>query len=170
MSATLLYLHIDFDGKEVFGEASAGSYKDLIEIESFSWRVKATHREDTKSRKVNTSVTPDMLALEKFYDTASPRFAKRMRDGLPFKRATLHFAYRGVLDGSKLTEIMSIILEDGYVEDIKLNATDAGKAMAVKESVELSYKSLVLLYRPHVINSDSRGPACVFKTAQPTAR
>lgn len=171
MAATLLYLQIDFDGKAVAGESTSKSFTDHIEVESFSWGIAAKHTENTRDREVNTSITPDSLTIEKFFDSSSTKLASYMKDGKPFKKAILRFSDGTIVDGrdNAVKPVLMLTLEDGFVEDIKISSTAAGKALAVRETVTLGFKKLEMQYRPRVLATDTRGAACVFVTNVPTA-
>jgi type VI protein secretion system component Hcp len=171
MAATLLYLQIDFDGKAVAGEGTAKDFSSQIEVESFDWGIQAKHTENARDREVNTSVTTESLTIEKFFDSSSTKLAQYMKDSKPFKKAILRFADGTIVDGrdTSVKPVLMLTLEDGFIEDIKLSCSSAGKAMAVKETVTLGFKKLELQYRPPVQATDSRGAACVFVTTVPTA-
>lgn len=171
MAATLLYLQIDFDGKAVSGESTAKDFTNQIEVESFDWGIAAKHTENARDREVNTSITPETLTIEKFFDASSTRLALYMKDNKPFKTATLRFTDGTMVDGrdNSLKPVLTLTLTDGFVEDIKLSSTSAGKAMAVRETVALSFKKLRFEYRPPVTATDSRGAACIFETNVATA-
>jgi type VI secretion system Hcp family effector len=168
MASTLLYLTIDFDGKgrSVAGESTAARYKNRIEVESFSWGLKSTHR-DVEARKVNTTVKPDVIEIEKFYDKSSPTLARYMKENKRFKWAQLQYAWV-VLGEDRQTQVLNLTLKDGYIETIKLSASGSGKAMAVKETVSLSFRWLEMQYNPPVIGTDNRGAAMTFNMEQPT--
>lgn len=174
MAATLLYLDIDFDGKPKkgeMGESTAVDFDGQIEVESFGWSIDAKHKENTRDREVNSSTTPKVLTIEKFFDSSSIRLAQYMKDAKPFKKAILRYMDGTIVEGRNrsVQPVLMITLEDGFVEDIKLSSTSAGKALAVRETVELSFKKLEIQYRPRVLETDSRGAACVFMTTVPTA-
>jgi type VI protein secretion system component Hcp len=169
MAATLLYLQIDFDGKAVAGESTATDYENRIEIESFSWEMEVEHREESKDRETNSTVKPRMVKLEKFFDSASTVLMQKMRSGTPFKSARLTFADMVRIEGRAPKQIMSILLKDGFVEEVRLS-TSGGKAISVKESISLSFNRLVLQYHPHILTRDTRGSALIYSTSLPCAK
>lgn len=172
MAATLLYLNIDFTGTSTVGESSAANYVDQIEVESFNWGLTAEHKEDMKSRKVNTSVTPECMTIEKYFDKSTTVLTRYMKERKAFKKAILHFAEPtlSLEADAPPKKVLTVTLENGYVEDIRLSTSASSKALSVRETVALGYQKLKMEYHPRVIEKDTRGAACTFVTEQPTAQ
>lgn len=172
MASTLLYLSIYFDNKLVAGEGTAKDYENRVEIESFSWGLTAKH-ERGQGKRVVTAVKPDMLVLKKFFDKASISLLKAVKNAegqkvpKPFSTARLQFADMVRVAGQPPKKIMELVLKDGYVEKVTLDAGATGKGMSVRETVSLSFTKLDILYYPKVLAKDTRGPACIFQTSQP---
>ena len=150
MAATLIYLDLGFGNGSVAGESTAAGYEDVIEIESFSWSLKVEHRreKDQSSAKSLPTLVPEAVKLEKFFDASSTVLVKHMKDRKAFTTAYLTFANAVVNERSTAQKIMQILLEDGFVEDVRLTSSSSGRGMAVKESVSLSFRKFRLTYFP----------------------
>ncbi len=157
MAATLIYLNIDFGSGWVAGESTAKGYESRIEIESFGWGLKVKNRrdKDAGSTKSLTTLVPEVLKLEKFFDASSTALVKNMKDQKPFTIARLTFADM-VLSDTAPQKIMQIVLMDGHVEDVRLSSSGSGKGMSVKETVSLSFRKIEMTYFPPGATKDVR--------------
>lgn len=165
MSATLIYLNIDFGNGWVVGESTAAGFLGQIEIESFSWDMKVEHRrdKDANSTESQGTVEPGDVTLEKFFDRSSTVLVQNMQTQTAFTVAHLVFVDM-VLGESEHTKVMKIVLEDGHVEDVRLSGSGSGKAMAVKESVTLSFRKIAMEYFPPGATKDARASTSVSWT------
>lgn len=165
MSATLIYLNIDFGSGWVAGESTAAGFLGQIEIESFGWDMKVGHRRDVDANSAESkgTVEPGDVTLEKFFDKSSTVLVQNMQSQTAFTVAHLVFADMVVGD-SEPTKVMKIVLEDGHVEDVRLAGSGSGKGMAVKESVTLSFRKIALEYFPPGATKDVRAAASVSWT------
>lgn len=172
MSATVLFMNISFGGPDgkVIGESTAKDYETRIEIESFSWSIRTKDRDETpkgSTTKVTKSVLiPETVEIEKFYDSSSHSLMSHMNQRKKFKTAVISYAYPALIEGQRFTEVMALTLRDGYIESVKVQTSGAGKAMAAKETVVLSFDKLVLRYHPPVLKRDTRGAASSFTYEQ----
>ena len=59
--------------------------------------------------------------------------------------------------GSSHQRVMQLVLSDGYIEDVSIQASESGKAVALKEKLTLSYAKSTLLYFPFDAARRARG-------------
>ncbi len=141
MADTLLFL--DIDG--IKGEATTKGFENLVEVESLTWGLEAKHTE--KDKKLTTELRPQRLTLTKTFDKGSTNLYNFMSQRKLFSQAK--FTFTSVLllpEGQKAVPILEIFLDDGYVEDIKLQASKSGNEMSVKETVQLSFRKFEMVY------------------------
>jgi type VI secretion system Hcp family effector len=164
MAVPMIYLKLEVKGKPVLGDSQLADYEDQIAIESMSWEVSAAHKEKSPSQKARTEARPKVVRLSKFFDKSTTSLCMHMNKREPFKVATLTVLSM-VLGGSdgKNLKLMTLQLTDGYVESVDVSAADAGKAMAVKENVTLSFRRCKLMYYPADLTRVGREAPTTFE-------
>jgi len=147
----MIFLDLKVDGKTVPGESTALGFPGLIEIERMSWDIKARQPGENaaSSTQARTHLQAEHLKLEKYFDTASTALYKHMYDRKRFTSATvsvLSMMMRGH-DGRNDTMLV-VELKDGYIESIDVDARESGKAVAVSETLALSFQECKIKYQP----------------------
>lgn len=144
----MIYLELIVAAKPVTGAGTIVGYEGQIEIESFDWKIDASHIEEPDG-VVRTEITPKRINLDKFFDPATPNLCKHMNVRAQYAQATITMLSTTLkVADNKPARIMQLILSDGYIEDISIAATESGKAIALKERVTLSYARSRLIYHP----------------------
>jgi type VI secretion system Hcp family effector len=169
MAATMIFLKLDLDGKAVPGESTARDYEGQIEVESFSWAMTSKHTERDK-RSLPAEVRPQRLRITKVFDRATPSFARSMvNPRKKFSTARLTFTSVVLQTGEhKPKPVVELLLSDGYIEEVKLSASESGQSMAVKEDISLSFTKFKLIYHPVELQRGARGAPTTFETEQPS--
>lgn len=168
MSATMIFLKLFVDGKPVLGEGTTEDYVGQIEVESFAWGMKAKHTEKGRD-KVSVEVRPERVTLSKYFDKASTNLCVYADARKPFSTARLTFLSM-VLKTSKEKPkpVMEMVFSDGYIEEVKLNASESGKSMTLKEDLSLSFRKFKLIYHPVELRRGARGAPTTFDLEQPS--
>jgi type VI protein secretion system component Hcp len=153
MAETVIFLKLAYDGQQVAkGNAEASDFAEQIEIESFSWGVKAVHKNDpdgdtSKAAGLKPTLTPRTVSMTKFYDKSSIKLATGASKRRHVQTATLTFATLVMSDkGQTPQKIMEMEMSDGYIESLSVSASESGKAIAVKEEFTLSFQDCRLSY------------------------
>lgn len=152
-ASTQIFLRMNaISGGLIKGEAFAEGYLGQIEIDSFTWGMSAKEGLRTAS-KINavTQMNYDKLSLQKVYDRSSPSLAEHMTKNFKFKDITVTVDHLENRSGSFIsaTPVVVIELSNVFIESIKIAATEGDKSVAVRETVELSYTGLTLIYVPY---------------------
>lgn len=175
MSDTVIFLEIDMEGKKGFtGESKVEGFTDKIEVESVSWEMSAKQIQEKTSKRMRTEARPGRLKLSKYFDAASTKLANWTHKRKQFTTATLTFADLMIqMDEAKkgrAVPAVKIVLENGFVEEIKLTAAESGRSVAIKEDVELSFERMYLYYAPIDPRTNTRGGLGVmdFQTDRPS--
>lgn len=163
MSVPMIYLKLEVKGKPVLGESRLKDYEDQIEIDSLSWSATAEHPGMGANQKARTEVRPKAVRLGKVFDKASTNLCLHMNKREPFTTATITVMSM-VLSGpdDKNIKLMTIQLNDGYIESLDLSASESGKSMAVRENLTLSFKKCKLQYYPADLQQGGRGAPTTF--------
>lgn len=150
MASTMIFLKLVVNGQTIDGESTAtGEFRNLIEVESFSWGVDAVINEKTTAGQARSEPQFDELKITKFFDRSSVNLCHYMAKRQEFSLAHLFFANMTVGEaGSKPQLVTEIKLEKGYIEDVSLAASESGRSMNVREDVKLSYQRATLIYYP----------------------
>ncbi|TDP62860.1 type VI secretion system tube protein Hcp [Roseateles toxinivorans] len=168
MSATMIFLKLYVDNKLIAGEGTTEDYVGQIEIESFSWGMKAKHTEKGRD-KVSVEVRPQEVTLSKYFDKSTTNLCLFAESRKPFTTARLTFLSMVLkTSNQKPKPVMEMVFSDGYVEEVKLNASEAGKSMALKEDVSLSFRKLKVIYHPIEQRRGARGAPTTFDLEQPS--
>jgi len=144
MSVSLILLEIK--SGDVNGDATVAGYSNQISVESFTWGVKSDLKGLNKPSKGENPKTPiefKELSLKKQFDSASMGLLTMMNGDKQFD-AVLRFIdpSTGTKSGStvvKADAVLEVELKGCYIESISLDINDSGKAVAVSESVTLSF-------------------------------
>ncbi len=173
MADTVIFLDIDIQGNKGFtGESKVEGFADKIEVESVSWEMTAKQIQEKSSKQMRTELRPGRLKLSKFFDSASTKLASWTHLRTPFTTATLTFAdlmiQRDQAKRGRVAPVVKIVLESGYIEEIKLSASESGRSVAIKEDVELSFECMRLYYAPIDPRTNTRGAAMDFQLDQPS--
>lgn len=149
MADTLIFLEIP----GIKGDSTINGFEDQIELESANWGLSAKHT-DKGSGKVTTDLRPQLLSVSKFFDKASINLCQYMAARKKFDKATLRYVDLQIEPGgAKAVKVMELLLNgDCYVEDFKLDASEGGSSVAVKETVQFTCREIKLTYYPVSIN------------------
>ena len=123
-------LWLDLDG--IPGESTRVGFENLIEIESFDW-------------SVNSGNPPrfSTLTVRKHVDRASPRLMLRAAKGSVIPGGALHVIPVG---GTHNDEFLTYCLTQVRVRSVK-TVGEGGNNQGMHETVELSYRTFVEIYR-----------------------
>lgn len=172
MASTMIFLKLVIDGKTIDGESTAaGKFRGQIEVESFSWGVEAVLNEKTSAGKARSAMQFDNLSISKFFDKSSVNLCHYMSRRQQFSLAHLTFASLVVGEaGEEPVPVMEIKLGKGYIEDVRLSASEGGRSIAVREDVKLSFQEAELTYYPmQNYQRDQRGSGGAPCTYRPAA-
>ena len=92
---------------------------------------------------VRTEIRPKSISFDKLVDPATPNLCKYW--SAPTRRensttATITMLTVGwVGKNSSRQRVTQLVFQSGYIEDLKLRASESGKAVALKEKLTLSY-------------------------------
>jgi hypothetical protein len=91
-----------------------------------------------------TEVRPKSISLEKLVDSATANLCKHLSatdEKGKFTTATITMLTAGwVGQNSSRQRLTQLVLSSGYIEDLKLRASESGKAVALKETLTLSLR------------------------------
>ena len=161
MADTVLFLDI----KSIPGESTISGFVGQIELESITWSLKVNRKK--KDTKITKEVLPSKVTVTKFYDKATSNLCQALSQRKRLIKVVLTYASVARLsDGPKAVPIMTITLVDCYIEDSKLNAAESGKSMAVKETVQISFREITINYFPTAASGPGRGAAMTFNFNQ----
>lgn len=157
MGVCTLFLKIVVDGNPIEGESQSEGYEKQIEVESFSWQTQATITTD-KSASSGHAVTLEQthLKLNKFFDSSTGLLCKVAATEPPRKRfstALLTMVSMSKERAQANHRVLELLLSDGHIEEVTLNASEGGHALALRETVTLSFRKSELRYFPmsHVV-------------------
>jgi type VI protein secretion system component Hcp len=147
----MIFLDLKVDGKTVPGDSTALGFSGLIEIERMAWELTARQpgEDVAASTQARTHLEAEHLKLEKYFDSASTRLYGYMDTRKRFASATisvLSMMMRGH-DGRNDTMLV-VELKEGYIESIEVDARESGKAVALSESLTLSFRECKVIYKP----------------------
>ena len=144
----MIYLELIVAAKPVTGDGTFIGYEEQIEIESFDWKIDASHIEEPAG-VVRTELAPKRISLSKFFDPATPNLCTHLDARAQFSRATITMLGTALtVADSKPAKVMQLILSDGYIEEVSIQASESGKAIALRERLILSYATSKLIYHP----------------------
>nr|WP_316643680.1 type VI secretion system tube protein Hcp [uncultured Roseateles sp.] len=168
MSATMIFLKLYVDNKPVLGEGTTEDYVGQIEVESFSWGMKAKHTDKGRD-KVSVEVRPERVTLSKYFDKSTTNLCVYANDRKSFNTARLTFLSMVLkTSNQKPKPVMEMVFSDGFVEEVKLNASESGKSMSLKEDLTLSFRKFKLIYHPVELRRGARGAPTTFDLEQPS--
>ena len=147
----MIFLDLKVDGQSVPGDSTALGFAGLIEIERMSWEMKARQpgKNVASSTQARTHVQAEHLKLEKYFDSASTRLLRYMDTRKRFASATVSVLSMMMRGQSGRNDTMLVVeLKDGYIESIDVDARESGKAIAVSESIALSFQECKIKYQP----------------------
>jgi type VI protein secretion system component Hcp len=153
----MIYLELIVRAEPILGDGTTPDYGGQIEIESFDWKMSAKHIYEGDDF-IRTEMHPKCISLNKLVDPATPNLCKYLDERAQFSKATitmLTMAWVG--KGSSHQRVMQLVLSDGYIEDLSIQASESGKAVALKEKLTLSYAKSTVLYFPFDAARRARG-------------
>lgn len=168
--STQIFLRIKIQGNPIRGEATTAGYEGEIEVESFSWGMSAKNSLRVDQQTASSRASYDRLSISKLYDKSSINLTRHMADRAIFDQVRLtvdhhqHAAGRGT---KQANPVMFIDLADGYIEDVKLSMSEAGKSAMVKEDITLSFRKVDITYFPPSADRTKRDPAVTFNAILP---
>lgn len=161
MADTLIFL----DLPPALGDATLVGYEGQIELETVNWGLSISH---SMTDKAEVKMVPQRLTLTKFMDKSSINLATMMNARKKFTLAGINFATMGpITNQSRAIPVMRLELDNGYVESIKIDASESGQSIQVKETVMLSFNRCTLKYYPVDVRREGRGGVQTFICAQP---
>jgi type VI protein secretion system component Hcp len=152
----MIYLELIVGSEPVLGDGTARDYGGQIEIESFDWKMAAAHDYEGDDF-IRTEMHPKCISLNKLVDPATPNLCRYMYDRTPFSTATITMLTMAWVAQGSHQRIMQLTLSDGYIEELGIQASESGKAVALKEKLTLSYAKSRLLYFPFDAARRARG-------------
>jgi type VI protein secretion system component Hcp len=147
----MIFLDLVVGGSRVVGDGTAAGFAGQIEIESMSWELEAEQpgKDATAAEKARTHLKAGNLRLSKYFDSASTVLYTHMLKRKGFDKATISVLSMTMHDEAGNNDTMlQVELEKGYVESVDTSASESGKAIAVSESLSLSFKDFKLKYLP----------------------
>jgi type VI protein secretion system component Hcp len=172
MTDTVMFLKLSFDGGQmVAGTSETIGFVDQIAIESFSWGAGANHNE-TNQRQASKDETPlkmRSIGLSKFYDRSSLAITTGASKRRHVESALLSFITLPLGEDDRMpARLMAMEIKDGFIESVRLHASESGKSIVIKEDFSISFSELKLSYW---VVSDGvmgrRGPVKTFSHAAP---
>jgi len=178
MADTLIFLKIcnDETGKGdplIKGESNAAGFEDQIEIEAVEWRFGLPGYPAGGER---AQLEFKELTLEKHIDASTctlldwaktKKRANKPKDEI--KRMTITYVDMVVAaDGkSSAVPVVEFMVYGCYLQNIDLNVSDSGKSVALKETLEVSYQKIDVVYHPLGADRRQRGGALTFRGLVP---
>jgi len=152
MGISTIFLKIVVDGNAIEGECASLGYEGQIEVESFSWQTEAKLTVNASTSSGYTAkLEQKHLKLTKVFDKASGnlyRVAGQEPPRKKFSTALLTMVTMSVEGGGKNNKILEVLLSDGHIEEVNLNASESGKTVGLRETVTLSFTKSELRYFP----------------------
>jgi len=147
---SMMFLELIVDSAPVKGDSTTAGFEGQIEVESMDWEADVEQPEDAKSSsgtKARSHFKGDRVKLSKYFDSASTALFSHMynRVRISEARVTVTTMVLGASTGAD-ENMLVVELEDCWIESIDARARETGKAMAVTESLTLSFKKCVLSY------------------------
>lgn len=176
MSSSLLFLKLLLEGnKPVTGEATMKGYEGQIDVDSISWKIGTKLLPAEENSKARVEARPKHLSISKVFDEASGNLCKAADERTPFTTATIsmvsqEFEQMGAGDAIKKLLVMEVILTDGHIEDLNIQASEGNKAVGLKERVTLSFAHSEVRYYPRVYQGAGRSGAKIFKLEHPSSK
>lgn len=166
--STQIFLHIEIAGNQIKGEATTAGYEGEIEVESFSWGMSAKNSPRVDQQTSSSRTNYDCLSISKLYDKASINLTRYMTQRTPFDHVQLTVDQHQHAGGKKKENpVMVIDLADGFIEDVKLSMSEAGKSAMIKEDITLSFRKADITYFPASPDRSKRMPGVSFNVILP---
>jgi type VI protein secretion system component Hcp len=139
----MIFLDLKVDGQSVPGDSTALGFAGLIEIERMSWEMKARQPGENvaSSTQARTHLEAEHLKLEKYFDSASTRLLRYMDTRKRFASATVSVLSMMMRGPSGKNDTMLVV----ELKDV--DARESGKAIAVSESIALSFQECKIKYQ-----------------------
>ena len=101
-------------------------------------------------------------------DKSSINLATMMNTRKKFTLAGINFATMGSISRqTRAIPVMRLELDNGYVESIRIDASESGQSIQVRETVLLSFNRCTLKYYPVDVRTNGRGGVQTFICNQP---
>jgi type VI protein secretion system component Hcp len=167
MSSNQIFLRLTMArGNKIRGEASAGGYDGLIEVENFTWAVSSKYSLRQDRAKVRPQINYDKVKVSKLYDVSSVSLASHMNGRIAFKTAEIivdhHLQETGLAKAGN--PLMVIELRNGYIEDIRISVSEGKLAATVREDMSLSFMNFKITYHPGGADRMKRMAAVSFES------
>lgn len=184
MGTGTIFLKIIVDGNQILGEsqsvgydqpllngvsltnrrrkgAAPMGYEDQIEIDSFSWSTEAKITPDTKETSgYAVKLEQRHLKLTKAFDRSSGMLCKVAAAEPPRKKFTSALLTMVTVsrEGTeKNHKVLQLLLEDGFIEEVSLDASEGSNAIELKETVTLSFSKSQFRYFPMSLGDQAPG-------------
>ena len=153
-----LLIAVDDDEDAVGGEGRIDRYSNRIQIDGFSFSMRAKENTVRKTgEKASSNVDMDTVRVSRPFDTASKKLSNLLKNRTKFTEARLtvdqHMTW-GPGEAREQNAIIVFHLLNGYVADQKFNAKEGDKGASISESIELSFKNVAIEY--YVLNRKYR--------------
>lgn len=164
MSTTFLYLKLTANGGLINGDSTERHFERQIAVDDMKWRMSSTHEPLVDARdkkKVKTINLPKRVELTKAFDRSTTNLCMLMAQRKPFSEAVISMV-KGFAASDTPRTLVDVTLTDGFVESVALNVSESDKAVAVQETVTLSFRTLEISYRPDAPGGRGDGPPTIF--------
>jgi type VI secretion system secreted protein Hcp len=134
---------LEFTGKGSFkGESQDKTYKDAIQIHSYSWGASNQGSSAYGSGSGTSKVSMSDISITKTVDKSSPLFMQSCAAGTHIDKAILHVREAGDDPQEYLTLELNEVLISGY------SLSGGGGGDKPMESAQLNFSSYTMKYRP----------------------
>ena len=152
-STTQIFLRVQVTDNEsdvVEGESFVGMYAGRVQINSFDFKMSAKQQTGPKVSKtaVVNNMDFDAVSVSKFFDKASVRFARLLKDRKVLSEVRITVDQQ-LLENDSTKEQNAIIvfhLLSARIVDIKLNVSEDKVGSTLKETVSFSFRNFAVEY------------------------
>jgi type VI secretion system Hcp family effector len=151
-STTQIFLRVQVTEDEnsaIRGEALVGGYADRVQVNSFSFGMKAKLQTPPKpDQKVSNNLDFNPVQVTKFFDRASMQLAALLqsRRQLHEVRITVDQQLEESVLGKTQNAVIVFHLHQARVVDIKLDVTEDKVSAVISETVSFSYRNFSVEY------------------------
>jgi len=152
-STTQIFLRVQVSDDEsdvVEGESFVGEYAGRVQINSFDFKMSA--KPQTGPKRSNTAVVNnidfDAVSVSKFFDKASVRFARLLKEGKVLSEVRITVDQQ--LEENDATKQQNAIivfhLLKARIVDLKLSVSEEKVGSTLKETVSFSFRNFAVEY------------------------
>lgn len=171
MSTPFLFMKLKVGGKPIDGESSERHFEKQIVLDSLEWDTSASHepvldKKDTK--KVKTTNKPTRLTVTKAFDRSSTNLCTYVATRKSFDDAVITMVKSMSWDAAP-RKLIEMTLTGGHVESVSMTASESDRAVGIRETVTLSFKTLKIVYHrdpPEGVRGEM--PATTFELLLPS--